>query len=292
MKFASKLLFLFLFPSYLMAQSNFWKPADSLNKKRLIVSSSLISVGYSGSLIGLQSVWYNNPWTGFHFFNDGGNWLQMDKAGHAYSTYQISRNISQLYRWGGMKSKNADWVGVGLSLSYITFIEVLDGFSAEWGFSAYDMAANVGGSALFWGQERLFKQQIILPKFSFHTTEYAALRPEILGSTFSEQILKDYNGQTYWLSFSPGTMGDNKFPKWLCFSLGYSADQKIVGGEETYLNYQSRREFLLSMDIDFSRIPVKNHFLKTVFSQLNCLKIPFPALIIQGNKFGARGLYF
>ncbi len=275
-----------------MAQSSFWKPADSLNKKRIITSSSIIGVGYAGSLIGLQQVWYNNPWTDFHFFNDGGNWLQMDKAGHAYTTYQISKNISHLYRWGGMKSKNADWVGVGVSLSYLSFLEVLDGFSDEWGFSAYDMLANVSGSALFWGQERLFKQQIIVPKFSFHPTEYAALRPEILGSTFAEQLLKDYNGQTYWLSFSPGTMGDNKFPKWLCFSLGYSADQKIVGGEETYLNYQSRREFLLSMDIDFSRIPVKNHFLKTVFSQLNYLKIPFPTLMLQGNKFGARGLYF
>jgi hypothetical protein len=275
-----------------MAQSNFWKPADSLNKARIITSSSIIGVGYAGSLIGLQQVWYNNPWTGFHFFNDGGNWLQMDKAGHTFTTYQISKNISQLYRWGGMKPKNADWVGVGVGLSYLTFLEVLDGFSDEWGFSAYDMLANVSGSDLFWGQERLFKQQIIVPKFSFHTTEFAALRPEILGSTFAEQLLKDYNGQTYWLSFSPGTMGDNKFPKWLCFSLGYSADQKIVGGEETYLNYQSRREFLLSMDIDFSRIPVKNHFLKTVFSQLNYLKIPFPTLMLQGNKFGARGLYF
>jgi hypothetical protein len=291
-KFASKLLFLFLFPSFLMAQSSFWKPADSLNKARIITSSSIIGVGYSGSLIGLQQIWYNNPWTDFHFFNDGGNWLQMDKAGHTFTTYQISKNISQLYRWGGMKPKNADWVGVGVSLSYLSFLEVLDGFSDEWGFSAYDMLANVSGSALFWGQERLFKQQIIVPKFSFHPTEYAALRPEILGSTFAEQLLKDYNGQTYWMSFSPGTMGNNKFPKWLCFSLGYSADQKIVGSEETYLNYHSRREFLLSMDIDFSRIPVKNHFLKTVFSQLNYLKIPFPALIIQGNKLGARGLYF
>lgn len=286
------LLFIFLFPCYLTAQSSFWKPADSLNKKRLIVSSSVIGVAYSGSLIGLQQVWYNNPWTDFHFFNDGGNWLQMDKAGHTFTTYQISKNISQLYRWGGMKRQNADWVGVGVSLSYLTFLEVLDGFSDEWGFSGYDMLANVSGSALFWGQERLFKQQIIVPKFSFHPTEYAALRPEILGSNFAEQLLKDYNGQTYWLSFSPGTMGTNKFPKWLCFSLGYSADQKIVGDQEVYQNFHSRREFLLSMDIDFSRIPVKNAFLKTVFSQLNYLKIPFPALILQGNKFGARGLYF
>lgn len=275
-----------------MAQANFWKPADSLKKARIITSSSIIGVGYSGSLIGLQRVWYNNPWTDFHFFNDGADWLQMDKAGHAYTTYQISKNISQLYRWGGMKSKNADWIGVGVSLSYLSFLEVLDGFSDDYGFSTYDMLANVGGSALFWGQERLFKQQFIVPKFSFQTTQYAALRPEILGSSYAEQLLKDYNGQTYWLSFSPGTIGQNKFPKWLCFSFGYSVDQKIVGSEETYLNYHSRREFLLSMDVDFSKIYVKNHFLKTVLSQLNYLKIPFPALIIQGGKFGARGIYF
>jgi len=285
-------IFLLFFTFHSSAQSSFWKQADTLNKTSLSVSSSVIGVGYIGSLIGLQQVWYKNPWSNFHFFNDGSNWLQMDKAGHTFTTYQISKNISQLYRWGGMKSKNADWVGVGVGLSYLSFLEVLDGFSDEWGFSAYDMLANVGGSALFLGQERLFKQQIIVPKFSFHRTEYAALRPEILGSTFAEQVLKDYNGQTYWLSFSPGTMGENKFPKWLCFSLGYSADQKLVGNEEIYLNYHSKREFLLSMDIDFSRIPVKNHFLKTVLSQLNYLKIPFPALIIQGNKFGARGLYF
>jgi len=275
-----------------MAQTSFWKHSDSLNKTRIITSSAIIGVGYAGSLIGLQQLWYKNPWTNFHLFNDGSNWLQMDKAGHLFTTYQISKNISQLYRWGGLKNNTSDWIGVGVSLSYLSYLEVLDGFSNEWGFSIYDMAANVGGAALFWGQERLFKQQIIVPKFSFHPTEFAALRPEILGSKFAEQLLKDYNGQTYWLSFSPGTIGDNKFPKWLCLSLGYSADRKIVGDQEVYQNYQSRREFLFSIDIDFSRIPVKNAFLKTVLSQINYLKIPFPTLILQGNQFGARGIYF
>jgi hypothetical protein len=40
----------------------------------------------------------------------------------------------------------------------------------------------------------------ITPKFSFHTTQYAQYRPNVLGSSLAEQILKDYNGQTYWLS--------------------------------------------------------------------------------------------
>jgi hypothetical protein len=56
------------------------------------------------------------------------------------------------------------------------------------------------GTALFVSQELLWKEQRITPKFSFHTTQYAQYRPNVLGSSLAEQMLKDYNGQTYWLS--------------------------------------------------------------------------------------------
>jgi len=275
-----------------MTQSSFWKASDSLHKKRLIFGTAVIGGGYAGSLIGLQTVWYQNPWTNFHFFNDGGEWLQMDKAGHTFSSYQIAKNTSSFYAWTGVKKKKATWIGVGVGLSYLTLVETLDGFSPDWGFSMYDMLANTSGVFIFFGQERLLKQQVFLPKFSFHKTAYAALRPEILGSTFSQQLLKDYNGQTYWLSFSPGNFGENTFPKWLCFSLGYSADQKIVGGEDTYLNYHAQREFLFSLDVDFSKIPVKRPFWKLVFNQLNYLKVPFPAFMIHGKTPTFKPFYF
>jgi hypothetical protein len=34
----------------------------------------------------------------------------------------------------------------------------------------------------------------------FFIPQYAQYRPNVLGSSLAEQILKDYNGQTYWLS--------------------------------------------------------------------------------------------
>ncbi len=276
----------------LNAQTSFWNTSDSLNKKRWITGTAVLGSGYAGSLIGLQTVWYKNPWTNFHFFNDGGEWLQMDKAGHTFTSYQIAKNISSFYQWSGVQQNKAQWIGVGAGLSYLTFLEVFDGFSPDWGFSPYDMLANTSGVFLYFGQERLFKQQILVPKFSFHTTQYAALRPEVLGSNFAQQLLKDYNGQTYWLSFSPGNFGDNAFPKWLCFSLGYSADQKIVGGDDNYLNYHAQREFLFSMDVDFSKIPVKKPFWKLVFKQLNYIKVPFPAFMIQGKNPTFKPFYF
>ena len=42
------------------------------------------------------------------------------------------------------------------------------------------------------------KNNVLHPKFSFHQTKFASQRPETLGASLNEQILKDYNGQTYW----------------------------------------------------------------------------------------------
>jgi hypothetical protein len=74
------------------------------------------------------------------------------------------------------------WYGICL-----TAVEVLDGFSSEWGASSGDIIANASGTALFVSQELLWKEQRITPKFSFHTT-YAQYRPNVLGSS-PEQML-------------------------------------------------------------------------------------------------------
>jgi hypothetical protein len=287
--------FFLLFAQSTHAQKNisFWTDKDSVDKNRILYSSIAIGTGYAGSLIGLQQVWYKDSYQkNFHLFNDGKNWLQMDKAGHFYASYQLTREISELYKWGGLSRNKADIIGSGIGFSYVTCLEIMDGFSKDWGFSIWDLSANFGGCALYLGQDMLFSKQIFLPKFSFHPTKYAALRPEILGSNFPQQLLKDYNGQTYWLSFTPGNFGQNQFPKWLCISIGYGADAKIVGSSDLFQDYVAKREFLLSFDIDFTQIKVKSAFLKILFKQINTLKIPFPSLYFSNDKFGFKPIYF
>jgi hypothetical protein len=53
-----------------------------------------------------------------------------------------------------------------------------------------DIIANASGTALFVSQELLWKEQRITPKFSFHTTQYAQYRPNVLGSSLAEQMLR------------------------------------------------------------------------------------------------------
>jgi hypothetical protein len=171
----------------------------------------------------------------------------------------------------------------------MTTVEVFDGYSANWGASMGDVVANVSGTALYVSQELLWEEQRVVPKFSFHTTPYAARRPNVLGSTFQEQLLKDYNGQTYWLSANLYSfIKSTSIPKWLNVAVGYGAEGMITGTDEfvntIFLPETKRyRQFYLSIDVDLTKISTKSHFVKTVLTVFNTLKIPAPAFELRGD---------
>lgn len=174
---------------------------------------------------------------------------------------------------------------------------MLDAYSSEWGFSVADLTANTAGSLFVIGQELLWDEQRIVLKYSFQQSRYAQYRPNMLGSTLQENLLKDYNGQTYWLSLNMSSFmkKETKFPKWLNVALGYGADGMIgarsnpvvLDASGNQLNFQRYRQFYLSLDVDLTRIPTKSKFLKTVFNTIGFIKFPAPA--IEFNKYAVKG---
>jgi hypothetical protein len=175
-------------------------------------------------------------------------------------------------------------------------IELLDARSDAWGASAYDLLANSGGAALFMGQELLWNQQKVKMKFSFHSSPFPKYRPDLLGSNFSQQLMKDYNGQTYWLSANVHSLlHSTHWPKWLNIALGYSATG-LLGGESNPINYQTptysrERQLLLSFDLDLSELPVKSKWLKKVFKLINIVKFPAPTVELRSGKLYGHYLY-
>jgi uncharacterized protein YfiM (DUF2279 family) len=299
----AKLLAISLFVSFFgFSQSKintFLTPSDSLHPVRkktvYIAEASVIGAG----LIGLNQLWYADyPQSKFHFYNDNSEWMQMDKVGHFYSTYHVGRFGAELLAWSGASKKEQLCYGATLGLGFLTVVEVFDGFSQEWGFSWGDMTANAAGTGLYIGQELLWNEQRIIPKFSFHQTHYAQARPEALGAYLNEQILKDYNGQTYWLSVNLHSFVKRKYvPKWLNVAVGYGADGMFYGNQKEALAnefYQNpTRQLYLSLDVDLTKINTKSHLLKTVFSVFNTVKIPAPTLEIGAFR-GVKGhfIYF
>ncbi|MFN4027793.1 MULTISPECIES: DUF2279 domain-containing protein [Flavobacterium] len=266
------------------------KPSDTLHKSRLktlVITEATLG---TAALVGLNQVWYADyPRSDFHFINDNAEWLQMDKAGHVFSAYHLGSFGANALKWSGANKKSQLLYGATLGLAFLTTVEVFDGYSANWGASLGDVVANVSGTALYVSQELLWKEQRIVPKFSFHTTPYAAARPEVLGSSLQEQILKDYNGQTYWLSFNIHSFAPkSKVPKWLNVAVGYGAEGMITG-KEAFVNtiflpeQQRYRQFYLSLDIDLTKIETKSHFLKTILTICNTIKIPAPTFEIKGS---------
>ncbi|GAB4158552.1 MAG: DUF2279 domain-containing protein [Winogradskyella sp.] len=290
MKVAITYIVLICAATLLSAQSKvnrFLEPSDTLNvSRRNAVLISEVSLA-SAALIGLDRLWYADyPRSKFKTINDSGEWLQMDKLGHVFTSYQFGRLTANTLSWSGVSRKQQLVYGTTLGLGFLTAVEVMDGFSAEWGFSWYDMAANALGSGLFVGQELLWEEQRILLKYSFHQTRFAKQRPDKLGNGLAEELLKDYNGQTYWLSANMNSfLKTDYLPDWLNLAFGYGADGMLTGetNDPLYLNQDRIRQYYLSLDIDLSRIKTKSHLLKTIFDILNVIKVPFPALELNSK---------
>lgn len=291
-----------------------FETAPSFNKARFWTLTGVGIAGYSAVTVGLDQAWYANyPRSYFHFFNDWNGWRGMDKFGHAMTGYFESKWAGNLYTWAGVPPKHARWVGFGTGLLFQATLEVMDGFSDQWGFSWGDMAFNLLGSSTYLAQECLWQEQRILWKMSAHRPRYStALFPalnnphaqaslyqrtqQLFGSSPAELLFKEYNGQTIWLStniaaFLPNTTSKTPF-QWVNVAVGYGIEH-VYGAQSnqwTDLNgntfaapptFQRQSQFFLSLDIDFERIPTRHKWLRTIFSILNIFKFPFPTLEVN-----------
>jgi uncharacterized protein YfiM (DUF2279 family) len=283
------LTFIFTSPARADGHDTLVTPAkDTLHPGRLIGVLSAQGALYFGSLAGLYFAWYKDyPQSTFHFYNDAGEWRGMDKIGHTTTAYYISMIGYHSYRWCGLSNQRSALYGGLLSMAYLLNIEILDGFSSGWGFSMGDFTANAAGCLLFMGQQLVWKEQRFSMKYSFHQTEYARYNPDLLGNNLIQNMLKDYNGQTYWLSgnISSFLPKSSKFPKWINVAFGYGAEGMLGAysnadslNNQAMPHYDRYSQLYLTLDVDLTRIPTRSKVLKAFFTIFSFIKIPFPAL--------------
>jgi hypothetical protein len=296
--------FLYIQPSFSQLKDTTLKDTSTTFKpKRFYAFLGGGTIIYGSSLYLLYQLWYADyPQSKFHYFNDNNEWYGMDKLGHGFTAYSESLTGIKALRWCGMKDKNAILLGGSLGLILQTPIEIMDGLSAEWGFSYGDMIANASGSVIAITQELIFKEQLIKPKIGFQRTIYPNYRPNLLGDGLAQEFIKDYNGQTYWLSLSIQEMTQiKKIPPYLALSLGYGIDGFIGAAANPttdkngnpYPYFYRNRLLYLSLDIDLEKIKTNNKRLKQTLAFLNFIKVPFPAIYLdKRGKLGAIPIGF
>ena len=296
--------------------------SDTFNRKRFWTLIGSTAVAYTGAVLALNNVWYAQyPRSSFHFFDDIGEWYRMDKAGHVLVAAQEAKWIFGLMRWSGVENNRAAWLGMGAGMLFQTTLEVMDGFSTEWGFSWSDMAANTLGAAAFgiqqatWGEQRLiFKVSNTPMKYSTapirsidgsKTTTLEARANDLFGDNYAQTFFKDYNALIFWLSVNPKSFIKNSnLPSWLNIAVGYSAENLFGGFRNEWpadkpefrlssTDYPRFQQFYLSFDIDLSRIKTKSKFLRALGNIFNFIKIPSPTLEFNSlGKFTFHPLLF
>lgn len=298
-------------------------PAENFEPRRFWPVLGVGTALYGATAYGLYQTWYKDyNLIGFRTFDDSREWLQLDKAGHFITTYSEARLIYGAARWTGLSRRQSRWASALVSSFLQGTVEVMDGFSANWGFSWTDMAANTLGMGLFVGQDALWAEQRIMLKVSVNlapyptvpvrasnseaTTDLAARGRELYGVSAAERLLKDYNTLSIWVSgnihaFAP----QSKWPHWLNLSVGYGAANLYGGFGNTWADeagntfvlpaadYPRYRQWYLAPDLDLSRIPTRKPWLRIMLNTLNFIKIPAPTLEINGlGKAKWHWLYF
>lgn len=275
---------------------------DGINKARLtglIIGGSAI---YAGTMFGLYQLWYKDyPQSSFHFINDNHEWQQLDKGGHIFNAYYMGIIGYESLRWAGLDKRKSAWYGGSLGFMYLSVIEILDGFSTEWGASGGDLIANTFGSATYIGQQLIWDEQRFQIKWSVHPTDYAQYRPELLGRNFSERSIKDYNGQTFWLSGNIHSFlkKDSRFPKWLNVAAGYGGEGMTGGASNPseidgipLPHFDRYRKFYIAPDIDLSKIKTGSQTLNLLLKSLGIFKFPLPTLEFSNKGIKFHPLYF
>jgi uncharacterized protein YfiM (DUF2279 family) len=255
----------------------------SLNRARLYGITIGGTVTYASAMTVLYQFWYADyPQSKFHFFDDSREWEQVDKVGHFFTSYYESVIGISMLKWTGASDNKANLYGSLWGILLQTPIEIFDGYSKNWGFSASDMAANIGGSLIAFGQQKLWNEQKIQLKFSFWPNSLANKRPDILGSTPLEELIKNYNAQTYWLSTGVRNIAPNAsfIPKWLNIAVGYGAND-MLGGFSNPIPYQDMkryRQFYLTFDVNTLKMRGKHTFVNCLLTAVSFIKFPAPAV--------------
>lgn len=288
-------------------KGNQWFSYSKKREKQVAYSQA---IGYVTNFASLYSFWYKDyPTSNFHFFNDNGEYLQVDKVSHFYGAYIGGKMSMQMWKWAGVSKKKYVWIGGMTGLAYMTAIEVMDGFSEHWGFSYGDYIANVSGTALLVGQELLWDEQRIQIKYGTHLASYSPKVVDdylngIYGKSKLDRLFKDYNAQTYWLSFNiKSFFKKSNLPSWLSVAVGYGGQDMYGANWDGILDntgnlafpedhFNRYRQWYLAPDVDLTKIKTKSKFLKTALFVLNSFKFPTPSLELSQGRVKWNWIHF
>jgi hypothetical protein len=222
-------------------------PSGRVDALRLALIGGVTAGGFVYGHVLQTTMWWKGERSAFHFewAHDWRYALGADKLGHAWFPYAVAHTYDELLRWASVDSSTAIWSAASLALAYQTYIEVRDGFSAKWGFSPGDFAADAIGAALPVAQHYAPALRLFDFKMSFFPSD--SFRA---GS--NRAIIDDYESSYHWLTVHVADVlpeswrGD--YPAFIDLAIGHGVKQLDDNGGGTH-------EIFLALDWNLDRLP-------------------------------------
>jgi len=251
---------------------------------------------FTGIFYAQHSMQQSDVWkeTGpFHIQEDIQYALWVDKFGHFYGGYSTSYLFTEAFITAGFGWEISNLLGSLMGLGYMSYIEILDGYSKGFGFSPTDYYFDILGSGYFLAQYYFPILQNFNPKFMY-------VDPKWLGEKDRnphESFIDNYSAQTFWISINVqnliGGFIDKYLPEWLELSIGYAAyslcyppkgdcDPKI--SEPVSSDAWGNRKIIISLDYNLVKLlPDGPPFWNWLKQSMKLFKLPAPAIEI-GKK--------
>lgn len=252
-----------------------------------------IGVGLTTLVVGLH-LYQKNAWwpdnAEFHVQEDLEYARGLDKCGHIYTTYVMSTFCGDLLTECGLNQSASMWGGAGMGLAYTLYVEIEDGYAAEWGFSPSDAIADVVGASFYVAQNQIPFLQNFTPRWSYVPAAWVG---DPVSNNRQKIFIDDYNSTTFWLACNVNNLLPAKaaefWPDWLMFSVGYGIRKyDVVDANGTPVGVTTR--FLFGLDYDWVKIIPESPIgvVNYLRQALNYIRLPGPTLEVgaEGVKFG------
>lgn len=280
-------------PRVTMDGSRPLKETDIKPVPALIVGGAYSVIFYLQHIGQVQTIW--DEMGPFHFQEDGQYALWADKAGHFFGTYYASYILSEALLTAGFSWDAATNLGGVLGFCYDAYVEVLDGFAVNWGFSPSDFYADIAGASFFIAQHYVPVLQNFTPKFTYVPAPWHGDNHRIP----SDMFIDDYSSHTLWLSANVHNLLPDDYkkywPEWLELSVGYAVrnlcdptkpseytcDPTKGKLYKTYDGWEVRgsKRYVIALDYNLAKIiPDSWNFLNWVRQSVNYIKFPAPAI--------------
>ncbi len=225
-----------------------------------------------------QRAWWQGARAPFRFENDWVYALNVDKLGHMYAGYILSRTFNYMLQWSGFSEHTSTFYGSAIGLSYQMYVEVEDGFHRVYGFSPGDAFFNIIGATIPLAQWTFPVLRNFALKYSYWPSPI--YRSE-LASGQGKAFLDDYQGTTVWLAVDPhfmmGKEASDALPSWLGLAFGVGARNLDESGG-------GRRQATLAIDYNLSKIATESDFLRALFTLLDYIHFPSPGIRLDGKR--------